>query len=126
MPVNVIIGLAALLVAVITYSVGVWGAFRAKGATPKHLVLLWVGVVFDLAATASMSYSLGWRLENSLHTYLALAVFFGMTVVAAVGTWAWNKKNDALRANLAKWAVAPWALWVAMFLWGMIERSPKR
>ncbi|HEX9092425.1 MAG TPA: hypothetical protein VF902_00440 [Coriobacteriia bacterium] len=126
MPANVIIGLFALLVALVAYSIGVWGAFRKKGATPMHLGALWVGVVFDIAATASMSYSLGWKLENSLHTYLALAAFFGMTIVAALATWAWVKKNDALRATLAKWAVAPWVLWVGVFVWGMLARAPKR
>lgn len=126
MPVNVVIGLVALLVALVAYSIGVWGAFRAKGARVLHLVMLWVGVVFDVIATASMSYSLGWKLENSLHTYLALIVFFGMTVVAAIGTMARVKGDDKVLTALAKWAVAPWALWAAVFVWGMIERSPRR
>jgi hypothetical protein len=126
MPVNVVIGLVSLLVALITYSVGVWGAFRKKGATPLHLVLLWVGVAFDVAATASMSYSLGWTLANDLHTYLALAVFSGMLIVAALGTWATAKGLEQLRATVARWAVAPWAAWVAVFVWGMIERSPRK
>jgi small basic protein len=126
MPLNVVIGLVALLVAVITYSVGVWGAFRAKGATVRHLVFLWVGVVFDIVATASMSYSLGWTLGNDLHTYLALGVFFSMVMVAAFGTWGHVKKNDAISVAVAKWAVAPWAMWVGVFVWGMIDRTPGR
>lgn len=126
MPLNVIIGLVALLVALVAYSIGAWGAFRAKGAKPSHLIALWVGVVFDIAATASMSYSLGWKLENSLHTYLALAAFFAMLIVASLTVGALKKNDGKLLAGLAKWAIAPWALWVGVFVWGMIERSPKR
>lgn len=126
MPPNVIIGLVALLVALAAYSFGTWGAFRAKGAKQSHLVALWIGVVFDIVATASMSYSLGWKLENSLHTYLALLAFFGMLVAASLTLGAIRKSDGKLLANVAKWTVAPWALWVAVFVWGMIERSPKR
>ena len=130
MPPNVVIGLVALLVALVAYSIGVWGAWRKKGATPFHLACLWVGVVFDIVATASMSYSLGWKFDFSpdgwLHTVLALAVFLGMLIVASLTTGALKKADDALRATVAKWALAPWALWVAVFVWGMIERSPKR
>jgi hypothetical protein len=129
MPVNVIVGLLSLLVAVVLYTVGTWTAFRKKGFGTAQVVMLWLGVVFDVLATGSMAVRIGGLDLSStgwLHTVLALLVMAGMAISAAVGTWAMVKKNDALGASMARIIVVPWAAWVAMFVWGLFSRMPSR
>lgn len=130
MPVTIMIGLLALLVALACYSVAVWGAFRKKAVGGTQLVLLWVGFVFDVVATAMMALQIG-GLDlrpggPMLHTVLALAGMFGMLAAAGVGTYAYVKREDGLSASVARWAVAPWLLWVGVFVWGMIDRGAAR
>jgi hypothetical protein len=129
MPVNVMVGLLSLLIAVIMYTVGTWTAFRKKGFGTVQVVTLWLGVVFDFVATGSMAMSIG-GLDLSpdgwLHTVLALLVMAGMAISAIVGTYAMVKKNDSLGASMAKIIVIPWVAWVAMFVWGLVSRMPSR
>ena len=128
-PINIIVGNIALIVALALYSFGVWGAFRAKAFSGKHLTMMWLGVVFDVIATLMMAISAGGSLQwdtpaNKLHTALALAAFFGMVGVASAVSPL--KANGRCRTLLTRIAVAPWALWLGVYVWGMATRLPKR
>ncbi|KAF0209504.1 MAG: hypothetical protein FD171_229 [Actinobacteria bacterium] len=124
------VGLLALAGALVMYSMGSWGAFRAKTVTKRHVTYLWIGFAFDVVATAMMAISArGLDLEplsDLMHTVLAFVVMFGMAGAAIIGMQAIKAGNDAMRATLAKYILAPWALWVLMFLWGMASRGPAR
>lgn len=128
-PVNIIVGNIALIVALVLYSIGVWGAFRAKAFSGKHLTMIWLGVAFDVIATLMMAISAGGSLQwdtaaNKLHTALALAAFFGMVGVASAVSPL--KVSEKARKALTRIAIAPWALWLGVYVWGMATRLPKR
>lgn len=130
MPANIIIGLAALLVALILYTIGMWAAFRAKAFSTRTLVMLWVGALFDVLATVMMGLQVG-GLDlrpgmPTVHTALALLAMAGMIVGAAVGTWASSAKRADVAAAGSRVLIAPWALWVAVFVWGMVTRGAAR
>jgi uncharacterized repeat protein (TIGR03987 family) len=125
MSINIIIGILALLVALTLYSIGAWGAFRAKKMEKKHLIYLWVGFAFDVLATAMMALQVG-GIQNDLHSILALIAMFGMLACAILGTWANSSNQEAIRAQVTRWALAPWALWLFVFLWGMATRGAAR
>ena len=127
---NTLVGIVALLVALVLYTLGTWGAFRAKGARARDLVLLWVALVFDVIATVMMGLTSGGldlsTPANTLHTVLALIAFGAMLVVTAIATWGRSAHRDSVSKAAARWIVAPWALWVAVFVWGTISRMPHR
>jgi uncharacterized membrane protein (UPF0136 family) len=124
-PVNIVIGVLALVVALALYSWGVIGALRTRSVSKKHVTLIAAGLVFDVVATVMMAIQAG-GLVNDLHTYLALIGFFGMVAVAAIGEWALTKAKPAVLASLSRWALLPYAVWVVVFVWGMIERGAAR
>ena len=125
-PANVIVGLVSLLSALILYSVGTWTAFRRKGFGPVQVLTLWLGFAFDVVATVSMAWRLG-HLDfdtpaGAQHTTLALLVMGGMALSAAVGTLSLSKHDEQLGAKMAKIIPLPWALWLLMFLWGLLDK----
>lgn len=130
MPLNVIVGLLALLVALVLYSVGVWGAFRAKAFGKRHATYLFVGFAFDVLATAMMAISAGGLdlspLPDLLHTVFALAVMLAMLVVAVAGWSAAAGAKEALQRALVRWGLVAWVAWVAVFVWGMMARGSAR
>jgi len=130
MPVNIVVGLVALLVALVLYSLAIWGAFRARSFQRRHVSYLWIGFGFDVLATAMMAIAAGGLdlspISDMLHTVLAFAAMFGMLAVAVVGSRALNGANDTTLRALSRWALAPWALWVFVFLWGMVSRGSQR
>jgi hypothetical protein len=130
MPLNIIIGLVALLGALVLYSMGSWGAFRAKTITQRQVTYLWIGLALDVLATAMMAISAGGLdlspLPDLLHTMVAFAAMFGMLGAAYFGSRALATSSDAARAAVARWVLAPWALWVFVFVWGMVSRGSQR
>lgn len=125
MPVNIIIGIAALLVALVLYSMGTIGAFRARSMSPKHMRLIVAGLLFDVLATTMMAIQIG-GIGNDLHTYLALIGFFGMLAAGLLGARAVSKGNAAMLAALSRWTLVPYVLWVGVFVWGMVQRGSVR
>jgi hypothetical protein len=123
-PVNIIVGLVALLVALVLYTIAVWGAFRAKAVTRRHIVLLWVGVGFDVLATAMMAVQIG-GFGRDLHTVVAMLAWAGMVAASAFATWAVGA-NERARLTVSRWMVAPWAFWVVVFVYGMVDRGARR
>lgn len=130
MPINIVIGLIALLVALVMYSLGTWGAFRAKAINQKHVTYLFVGFAFDVVATAMMAIEAGGLdlspLPDLLHTIVAFVGLFGMLAAALIGLQAVRNNNARAAASVARWAVAPWLIWVFVFVWGMLSRGSQR
>jgi hypothetical protein len=117
------LGMLFVLVALILYSIGVWGAFRRGVFTRTHLALLGVGLLFDIGATAAMSSTIGWTLDlrpglPTIHTVLALLAFFGMLVGTVAGYMAFRKKDASAMRPVTRWILAPWVLWAIIFVWG--------
>jgi len=129
-PINIVIGLVALLVALILYSLGVFGVFRSKTVSSRHAMFLWIGFAFDVLATAMMAIEAGGLdlspLPDLLHTVVAFAAMFGMLAVAIVAFRALKSSDAAAQAALARWILAPWVLWVFVFVWGMVTRGSQR
>lgn len=130
MPVYIMVGLVALLVALVSYSIACWGAFRSKTLTSRHVTFLWVGLVFDILATAMMAIAAGGLdlspLADLLHTIIALGALLGMLVVAVLGMRALSSPHAGSRASLARWLLVPWSIWVLVFVWGMVARGSAR
>jgi hypothetical protein len=125
MPLNIIVGLIALLVALVLYTIASVGAFRAKRITRAHVVMLWAGVLFDVLATLMMAIQIG-GFGRDLHTVLAVLAWAGMTAGAGFATWATVASDERIGALTARWLLAPWALWVLVFVYGLVERGAKR
>ncbi len=94
-------------------------------------MLLWVGFVFDVLATGMMAMQIGGLDLRPgaplLHTVLALVGMFGMFAVALVASYAFASGKDGARGlALTRWALAPWVVWVAVFVWGMSTRGAAR
>jgi hypothetical protein len=118
-----IIGMLAATLAIILYSVGVWMAFRKKEYTSKTLLILDVGVIMDITGTLAMASTVGWALKLTpmiwaVKTTLALLAMLGMIVVTAAGYWAKSTARAKVMVALTRWALAPWALWLFVYLWG--------
>lgn len=150
MPATILAGLLFVLAALVLYTIGVWGAFRKGGASRRDLTVLWAGVAFDVLATLMMAIqptaavqanlaaspsayiatlALGATtlvLLNDLKTYLALLAMAGMIAGTAFATAASRADDTAGGKRVSRWVLAPWALWAAVFVYGIVTRMPRR
>ena len=130
MPVNIIVALIALLAALVLYTIGTWGAFRRRGFSTRLVAVLWVGLIADSVATVGMGMSIGGLDLRPgvplVHTVLALLAMLGMFLATAFGTYAAVSGDEDIGRAWSRVIVAPWALWVAVFVWGMLTRGAAR
>jgi hypothetical protein len=129
MPINILLGILFVLVALILYSVGTWSAFRAGGFGRRQVTVLWTAVGFDVLATVMMGISVGGldlSAKGWLHTVIALVALALMALCVTIGTLAFARDDKALGRTMSRVIVAPWVLWAAVFVWGMIARAPGR
>jgi len=120
------VGIAGMLVAMVLYSMGVWGAFRAKQMRKNDVLFLIGGVLFDIIGTGGMWYAAGGKFLSDAHTLVALVAFFLMLLSAILGLWAVGWGKEKLSATLSRWMLAPWALWAIVFVWGFLQNGMKR
>jgi len=121
------VGVLGMIVALVLYSIGVWGAYRSKKFSQRNVMFVLVGVVCDVIGTGGMFVAAGNKFLfdttfNIVHTSAAFLALFGMLAVGIVGLWAVQKNKDELLATLSRWALAPWTLWAIIFVWGMLQR----
>ncbi len=130
MPINIVVGLAALVGALIMYSMGTWGAFRSKGVSRRHVTYLFIGFAFDVVATVMMAIEAGGLdlspLSDLLHTIVAFVALFGMLGAALLGNRVIATGNSRTSAAVSRWMLAPWAVWIFVFVWGMLSRGSQR
>jgi hypothetical protein len=150
MPGTILAGLVFVLVALVLYSLGSWGAFRKKGATKRTVTLLWIGFVFDVLATLMMAIQpteavqinlaanpsfylmvIGMGassliLLNNIKTYVALLGLAGMLGGAIFSGLALNSGDAGKNMRMSRVILAPWAVWVVAFVLGLMDSMPKR
>jgi hypothetical protein len=150
MPVTILAGLLFVVVALVLYSLGAWGAFRNKGATKRTVTLLWAGFVFDVLATLMMAIQTTVSVQanlatnpsfylvvvgfgatslillNNLKTYLALLAMAGMLGATIFSGIAVRSGDAGRNVRMSRVVLAPWALWAVVFVFGLVENMPKR
>ena len=124
------LGGAASLVALITYSIGAIGVSRSKGASRTAVIFLWVGFVADVVTTGLMALgNSGFDFSPGIgitHTIIGFIVMAGMLAAAIAATLALPKAREGATPAIARWVLVPWVAWVLMFIWAAASRGGTR
>ncbi len=114
----ILFSVVLITLALALYSVAVWRSWRARRLTVATLLIFWLAVFSDAAATKLM----GARVETitwDLHTitgYLALAL---MMALSAWGTLAVLGKREEWLTRFPSVAVPIWVIWVVSYATGV-------
>jgi uncharacterized repeat protein (TIGR03987 family) len=113
-----IFSIAAIVSALVLYTIGVWSERFAGKLKPWHMALFWAGLVFDTTGTTLMG-SMAGKMEFNLHGItgaLAIVLMFGHAVWAAVVLI--TKQERAIH-SFHKFSTVVWLIWLVPFLSGM-------
>lgn len=119
MPTQLPIAIATMITALVLYTIAVWSERFAKRLKPWHLVLFWLGLIFDTTGTTVMTAMAG-SLQFDFHGVTgALGILFmlGHTLWA---TLALVLKQEKVLVSFHRFSLAVWALWLVAFASGMI------
>lgn len=107
--------------ALLFYSIGVWGE-RIQGKLKVwHTVFFWFGLVCDTWGTGMMFDYVG-GMSYDIHGYSGLLAIILMMVHAVWATFVLWKKDEKMIVNFHKFSVFVWLIWLIPYSSPMVLR----
>ncbi|WEG72835.1 HsmA family protein [Vagococcus intermedius] len=122
MSLDLILASGSMMVALVLYSIGVFGEKLSGTIQFKHLLFFAGGLVFDTTGTTLMN-----RIASDnggsvfgLHqlTGGAALILMGLHFIWAI--WVYKKGSQAAKAKFHQFSIGVWILWVISFVLGML------
>jgi len=107
-----------ITLALIFYTIGVWGEKINNKLKPWHLVLFYLGLIFDTLGTSSMTKIAG-GMEFSLHGITGVLAILLMFFHAIWATIVLTKKDEKKMQSFHKFSIIVWTIWLVPYFLGM-------
>lgn len=111
--------ITVMTLALIFYSLGVWGEKISGGLKLRYLSMFWIGLIFDSSGTVMMS-SMSEKLAFNLHSVTGGLAILLMVFHAVWATIVLIKKNDKMIKKFHKFSILVWFIWLLPYLTGVI------
>ncbi len=109
-----------ITLALVFYTVGVW-AEKLQGELKKwHLVVFYLGLIFDTTGTTLMSKLANNGFELNLHGITGLVAIILMLFHAVWATFVLIKNDEKAKQNFHKFSIIVWVIWLVPYISGMI------
>lgn len=106
--------------ALIFYTIGVWSE-KIQGELKKwHLIIFWIGLIFDTLGTTLMSKIANSGFQLNFHGVTGLLAIILMLVHALWATFVLIKNNARAKVNFHKFSIVVWIIWLIPFISGAI------
>jgi uncharacterized repeat protein (TIGR03987 family) len=116
---TLIFAVASILTAAVVYTIAVFAEQRSGVLRPWHLVLFWVGLVFDTIGTTLMSDIAG-GFKLNIHGALGALAIVLMLVHAGWATIAIVFKQEGVLRKFHTFSTHVWGLWMASLVSGIV------
>jgi len=114
-----IFAIISMLIAVTAYTTGVFSERRAKTLKKTHVVIFWIGLLFDMSGTTAMS-AISEGFDFDLHGITGLIALLLMLFHIIWATIVYFKGSETSKANFHKFSFWVWLIWLVPFISGMI------
>jgi len=107
-----------ITLALIFYTIGVWSE-KNQGTLKKwHLIVFWIGLIFDIIGTTTMSSIAAGGFEFNFHGITGLLAIALMLFHALWATLVLIKNNEKAKANFHMFSIVVWLIWLIPFISG--------
>lgn len=108
-----------ITLALVFYTVGVWGEKLTGKLKIRHLVIFWIGFVCDTTGTTLMSRLAGNVLTVNFHSVSGLTAIVLMAIHAAWATLVLLHGSEKSKQNFHKFSILVWLIWLIPYASGM-------
>jgi uncharacterized repeat protein (TIGR03987 family) len=106
--------------ALLFYSIGVWGE-KIQGTLKKwHLYVFWIGLVFDTTGTIVMSALSKEGFQFNFHGITGLLAIILMLIHALWATVVLVKNAESMKMKFHRFSIIVWCIWLIPFISGAI------
>lgn len=113
-----------IVLALVFYTVGIWGERLGKQLKLWHVILLWCGFACDSTGTILMSVLAG-RWSFNLHGITGALAILLMLSNAIWATYVYVTKNEKALLTYHKFSILVWLIWLIPFFGGMAGAMSK-
>jgi uncharacterized repeat protein (TIGR03987 family) len=116
---QLILAVVTIVSALVFYTIGVWSEKFAGRLKPWHLLLFWIGFVFDTTGTTLMVTMAG-KMDFDVHGITGVLAIILMLSHAVWATIVLITRKQKLIQNFHKFSLFVWLIWLIPFFTGMI------
>lgn len=123
---KLILAIVSITLALVFYTIGVFGERKAKSLNKKHVIIFWLGLIFDTTGTLIMSKIAEEGLKQisetsqMIHGVTGLLAIVLMLFHAVWATWVLYKNDEEKKAAFHKFSIAVWIVWLVPYLVGAV------
>jgi uncharacterized repeat protein (TIGR03987 family) len=100
------------------YTVGVWSEKIQKKLKNWHLIVFWLGLVFDTLGTSFMAGIAKGGFKLDFHGITGILAIALMLIHVIWATWVMVSKNEKMQLNFHKLSFIVWIIWLIPFVSG--------
>ncbi|MGV3026013.1 HsmA family protein [Clostridium thermobutyricum] len=115
-----------ITLALVFYTIGVWGEFLSKTLKKKHVIIFWLGLICDTLGTTTMSMiassgtdKVTTPTELLIHQTTGMLAIILMLIHAIWATWVYNKGSERAKRVFHKFSIVVWVIWLIPYFIGM-------
>ena len=114
MKTDLLFAIVTISLALVFYTFGVWSEKFAGRLRGRHLVLFWIGLVFDTTGTTLMGKIAG-GLDFNLHGITGVLAIILMLSHALWATLVFVQKDEQKLCDFHKFSLFVWLVWLVPF-----------
>lgn len=115
-----IYAITTITLALIFYTIGVWSEKIQGELKSWHLIIFWIGLIFDTTGTMLMSKIANESFQFNFHGITGLLAIILMLFHAIWATVVLLKKNTNAKTNFHKFSIVVWLIWLIPFISGAV------
>lgn len=122
MSLDLILASASMMIALVLYSLGVFGEKFSGTIKGKHLIFFVGGLIFDTTGTTLMNKiaTLNGGSQFGLHQLTGGAALGLMAIHLVWALWVYYRGSEIAKLRFNKFSLGVWGLWVISFILGML------
>lgn len=124
MDIKLILAIIAITLALVFYTIGVFGERKSGVLQKRHVIIFWCGLVFDTTGTTIMTFIASGGTAQLSEAARLLHGVTGATAIALMlfhavwATYVLAKGSEKLRSSFHKFSIIVWIIWLVPYVLG--------
>lgn len=119
MKIQLLLAIITITLALVFYTIGVFSERKSGTLRKSHVIIFWLGLLFDTTGTTIMSLMAKGGSLLSPHGITGALAILLMLFHAVWATIVYNKKDHSKLQNFHKFSILVWIIWLVPYLLGV-------
>ncbi|WP_053984254.1 HsmA family protein [Niameybacter massiliensis] len=118
---KLIFAIITITLALVFYTIGVFGERKAGSLEKRHVLIFWLGLVCDTIGTLTMGAIArsSTQVASPIHGITGFIAIVLMLFHAGWATWVLYKGDTNMKHSFHKFSIVVWAVWLVPYFIGM-------